>query len=160
MRETVLVLDFGGQYKELIASTVRKLSVYSEIRSGNISTEEILKINPIGIILTGGPNSVYLENSAKCDPQIFELGIPVLGICYGMHLMCHTLGGTVASAGMGEYGVTSVTSIDGTVFGALMSHRDAVKTLPEDFTATAHTENCIASFENPSKKALCCAISP
>ena len=92
MNELVLVLDFGGQYKELIASTVRGLSVYSEIKPGDISPDEIRRLNPIGMILTGGPNSVYLPDSPKCAPEIFKMGIPVLGICYGMQMMCHMLG--------------------------------------------------------------------
>ena len=103
--ETILVLDFGGQYKELIASRVRQLLVYSEIKPGNLTAAEIRKIAPIGLILTGGPKSVYGEDAPKCDPEIFTLGIPVLGICYGMQLMCHTLGGKVTSGlGGGEYG--------------------------------------------------------
>jgi GMP synthase (glutamine-hydrolysing) len=109
MNELVLVLDFGGQYKELIARSVRGLSVYSEIRQGNISADEVKGLAPIGIILTGGPNSVYLPDSPKCDPDIFSLGIPILGICYGMHLMCHSLGGEVSAGGMGEYGRVKVT---------------------------------------------------
>ncbi len=103
MRELVLVLDFGGQYKELIARGVRSLSVYSEIHPGSLTAREIREMDPIGIILTGGPNSVYLPESPKCDPEIFKLGIPVLGICYGMQLMCHTLGGEVSSGKKGEY---------------------------------------------------------
>ena len=82
MSELLLVLDYGGQYKELIARTVRELSVYSEIKPGGISVAEVKKLNPIGIILTGGPNSVYLPDSPVCDPGIWKLGIPILGICY------------------------------------------------------------------------------
>ena len=93
--ETVIVLDFGGQYKELIARRVRENNVYSLVKPGNITVEEIKEINPIGIILTGGPNSVYDEKSPKCDPEVFKLGIPVLGICYGHQLLCYTMGGKV-----------------------------------------------------------------
>ena len=149
--QTVLVLDFGGQYKELIASTVRNLSVYSEIHAGSLTAEQIKNINPIGIILTGGPNSVYLPGSPLCDPAIFDLGIPILGICYGMQMMCHMLGGRVAPGNVGEYGgVTVVPGADAALlpedpFVALMSHRDTVCALPEGFVATAHTQACIAA---------------
>lgn len=156
MRELLLVLDFGGQYKELIASAVRKLNVYSEIKAGNISIEEIKKLNPIGIILTGGPNSVYEENSPLCDKELFELGIPVLGICYGMQLMCYLMGGEVKSSEVGEYGVVDVTSINHSekdiTFKALMSHRDQVTKLPQGFVQNAKTQNCIAGAENKDKK--------
>jgi GMP synthase (glutamine-hydrolysing) len=147
MSELVLVLDFGGQYKQLIAGTVRKLSVYSEIKPGSMTANEIKQLNPIGIIMTGGPNSVYLPDSPKCDPAIFSLGIPILGICYGMHLMCYTLGGKVESGAVGEYGRVTVkpvkkskllNGVKGT-FTALMSHRDSVTRLPKDFHVTAKT---------------------
>ncbi|MCL2053958.1 MAG: glutamine-hydrolyzing GMP synthase [Oscillospiraceae bacterium] len=159
MNQTILVLDFGGQYKELIARAVRGLSVYSEIKPGNITALEIKKINPLGIILTGGPNSAGAENSPKCDPAIFELGIPILGICYGMQLFCHMLGGEVKSSETGEYGRVkvqlTVNNKQGTVNGsfmALMSHKDIVTRLPEGFLPTAYTENCMASCENAARK--------
>ena len=161
IKETILVLDFGGQYKELIAGAVRELSVYSEIKPGGISAKEIKGINPIGIILTGGPNSVYLPDSPKCTPELFELGIPILGICYGMQMMCHMLGGEVAPGSVGEYGRIKVApdKASSKLFGdksegfnALMSHRDAVKKLPEGFCKTAETETCIAACENVEKK--------
>ncbi len=152
MSELVLVLDFGGQYKELIARAAREARVYSEIRPRHMSAAEIKRLNPIGIILTGGPNSVYAPGAPKCDPDIFTLGIPVFGICYGMQLMCHMLGGEVAAAGEGEYGRVTVTDSSGKSFAALMSHRDSVTRLPEGFTATARTASCIASCENPAKK--------
>lgn len=107
--QCVLILDFGGQYKELIARRVRECNVYSLVRSGDISAREVRELAPIGIILTGGPNSVYLEESPHCDPEIFELGIPVLGICYGCQLLAHHLGGKVvpaADASAREYGKT------------------------------------------------------
>ncbi|MCL1971991.1 MAG: glutamine-hydrolyzing GMP synthase [Endomicrobia bacterium] len=160
MNELLLVLDFGGQYKELIASAVRKLSVYAEIRSGSITAKEIKRLNPIAIILTGGPNSVYLPASPKCDRDIFRLGIPVLGICYGMQMMCHILGGEVISGGKGEYGRVTVkpekalSKLFGCrkPFAALMSHRDIVKRLPKGFVATAYSDECIAACEDTSKK--------
>jgi GMP synthase (glutamine-hydrolysing) len=109
MNQTVLVLDFGGQYKELIAREVRGCKVYSEIKSGQISAQKVREIAPIGIILTGGPKSVYKENAIGIDAEIFDLGIPILGICYGMQLLCHTLGGKVEGAKKSEYGITATT---------------------------------------------------
>jgi len=154
MSQLVLVLDFGGQYKELIAGAVRAQSVYSEIKPGNLSLETIKELAPIGIILTGGPNSVYLPDSPQCDPKIFELGIPILGICYGMQMMAHLLGGEVASANNGEYGRVLVTpkNPSETPFQALMSHRDSLVRLPEGFVATATTSNCIAACEDVQRK--------
>ena len=169
MGELALVLDFGGQYKELIARSVRGLSVYSEIRPGNISADEIRRLAPIGIILTGGPNSVYLPDSPMCDPAIFGLGIPVLGICYGMHMICHALGGEVSSGGVGEYGRVAVTpssprsplfrGID-KPFAALMSHRDVVSRLPEGFRQTASTSSCVAACEDAQRKLYCVQFHP
>jgi len=169
MSGLVLVLDFGGQYKELIARSVRGLSVYSEIRPGNISVDEIKRLAPIGIILTGGPNSVYLPDSPTCDPAIFGLEIPVLGICYGMHLMCRALGGEVSSGGVGEYGRVEVTpkqpesalfrGMD-KPFPALMSHRDVVSRLPEGFRLTASTACCAAACEDAQKKLYCVQFHP
>ncbi|MCL2088638.1 MAG: glutamine-hydrolyzing GMP synthase [Oscillospiraceae bacterium] len=159
MSQLVLVLDFGGQYKELIATTVRSLSVRSEIRQGDISADEVKRISPVGIILTGGPNSVNLQTSPKCDPELFNLNIPVLGICYGMQMICHMLGGEVVSADAGEYGCVLVTpseysgmlGVSGP-FNALMSHRDSVSRLPDGFTATAYTDNCIAACQNTERR--------
>ena len=96
--QLVLVLDFGGQYNQLIARRVREHNVFCEVKPYKTSIEEIKAMNPIGIIFTGGPNSVYEETSPKCDPALFDLGIPVLGICYGCQLMAHTLGGQVTAA--------------------------------------------------------------
>ena len=167
MSELVLVLDFGGQYKELIASSVRNLSVYSEIIPGSTPAAEIKKLNPIGIILTGGPKSVYSSDSPKSDPKIFSLGIPVLGICYGLHLICQTLGGKVAPGDSGEYGRVKVTPVGSAskLFGkepftALMSHRDAAARLPEGFRATAKTAACIAACENSAKKIYAVQFHP
>ncbi len=168
--ESVLVLDFGGQYKELIARAVRGLSVYSEIRPGNMPAEEIKRLSPIGIILTGGPSSVYQPGSPMCDPAIFDLGIPVLGICYGMHLMCHTLGGEVTAGGAGEYGCVTVTPANplsalfrgsqSNPFTALMSHRDVVSRLPDGFRQTAYTAVCAAACENAEKKLYAVQFHP
>ena len=159
--ETILILDFGGQYNQLIARRVRECNVYSEVVPFNISLEKIKEKNPKGIIFTGGPASVYGKDSPKCDPEIFNLGIPVLGICYGMQLMTHILGGNVARAGKREYGTTDVT-IDNTsslfqgfdsTNGFLMSHTDFVESLPEGFKNIGHTSSCPnAAIENENKK--------
>ena len=159
--EMILILDFGGQYNQLIARRVRECNVYSEIVPFDISIEKIMEKAPRGIIFTGGPASVYGENSPKCDPQIFELGIPVLGICYGMQLMTHTLGGKVARAEKREYGTTSV-SIDNTsklfesfenTNGFLMSHTDFVETAPAGFKNIGKTPSCPnAAIANDEKK--------
>jgi len=161
MNQLVLVLDFGGQYKELIARSVRSLSVYSEIRSGNITADEVKKLAPIGIILTGGPNSAYLEDSPKCDPKLFKLGIPILGICYGMQMMCHMLGGTVKSSEKGEYGTILAQLNAGTLFQGLnkdskvlMSHSDFVSKLPKGFVNTATTQDCPNAACENTKSAL------
>ncbi|MBO5413340.1 MAG: gamma-glutamyl-gamma-aminobutyrate hydrolase family protein, partial [Clostridia bacterium] len=104
--ELILILDFYGQYNQLIARRVRENNVYCEILPHTVSIDTIKAKNPKGIIFTGGPNSAYLENSPLCDKAIFELGIPVLGICYGSQLMSHVLGGSVATAPVSEYGKT------------------------------------------------------
>ena len=159
--ELILILDFGGQYNQLIARRVRECNVYSEVVPFDISLEKIKEKNPKGIIFTGGPASVFGEDSPKCDSKIFELGIPVLGICYGMQLMAYTLGGNVAHADKREYGTTDVT-IDNTskllqgfgeTNGFLMSHTDFVETVPEGFKNIGHTPSCPnAAMENEEKK--------
>ncbi len=159
MSEMILVLDFGGQYKELIARTVRSLSVYSEIAPGNLRADEVRRMNPIGIILTGGPSSVYAPDAPICDPEVFRLGIPILGICYGMQLLCHSLGGQVAPCEKSEYGrVKTWFETDSVLFAglrehsmALMSHTDAVSRLPQGFVGTARTADCAyAACEDPA----------
>lgn len=160
-KELILILDFGGQYNQLIARRVRECNVYSEVVPFDISLEKIKERNPKGIIFTGGPASVYGEDSPKCAEGIFELGIPVLGICYGMQLMSHTLGGKVTSAATREYGETNV-NIDNSsplfegfdkqnIF--LMSHTDYVESVPEGFKRIGYTSVCPnAAMENPTKK--------
>ena len=160
-KELVLILDFGGQYNQLIARRVRECNVYSEVVPYNISLEKIKEKAPKGIIFTGGPASVFGENAPKCANGIFELGIPVLGICYGMQLMAYTLGGKVAHANTREYGETNV-SIDNTsdLFNGfstqnvfLMSHTDYVESLPEGFKNIASTPVCPnAAMVEPQKK--------
>ena len=160
-KELILILDFGGQYNQLIARRVRECNVYSEVVPYNISIEKIKEKNPKGIIFTGGPASVYGEDSPKCSEEIFNLGIPVLGICYGMQLMAHTLGGKVTSANTREYGETNV-NLDNTsplfqgfdntnIF--LMSHTDYVEKVPDGFKKIADTPVCpIAGMENSERK--------
>ena len=158
--ELILIVDFYGQYNQLIARRVRECNVYSEIVPFTTSIEKIKEKAPKGIIFTGGPASVYGENAPKCDPEIFNLGIPVLGICYGMQLMTHILGGEVQRAGKREYGVTEVEIKNnsklfegfGDTNNFLMSHTDFVAKLPEGFENIGHTEHCPnAAMQNVSK---------
>ena len=159
-RETILILDFGGQYTQLIARRIREANVYCEIVPYDISPEEIKKIDPKGIVLSGGPASVYVKNAPKCDKEIFELGYPVLGICYGAQLMTELLGGRVAPAPVKEYGKTEVV-INNTIplFKGIerdtivwMSHTDQIELPPPDFKVVASTENCpIAAIANVEK---------
>jgi len=160
-KELILILDFGGQYNQLIARRVRECNVYSEVVPYNISIDKIKEKNPKGIIFTGGPASVYGESSPKCSKEIFELNIPILGICYGMQLMAHTLGGKVASATTREYGET-IVNIDNTSplfqeFGNqnifLMSHTDYVESVPSGFKKIGYTTVCPnAAMENQEKR--------
>lgn len=160
MEEVVLILDFGGQYNQLIARRVRELNVYSIIKPFSISIDEIKKINPKGIIFTGGPNSIYEESSPKCDKRIFELNIPILGICYGMQYMAYTLGGKVAKATTREYGEMEVNIDNNVLFSGLdktniclMSHTDYVDEMPNDFIKIASTKTCkIAAMANDNKR--------
>lgn len=148
--QLVIVLDFGGQYKELIARRVRECRVASIIKHGSMTPEDIQAMAPIGIILTGGPDSVYDPSAPKCDPSLFKLGIPILGICYGLQLMMHELGGDVCSCAVSEYGRTKVTvdtssplfkGLEKNQIG-LMSHTDQVHGLPEGFKSIALTADC------------------
>ena len=158
--ELVIVLDFGGQYNQLIARRVRENNVYCEVHPYNISLDKIKEMNPKGIIFTGGPNSVYAEESPICSKEIFEMGIPVLGICYGSQLTAHLLGGKVATAPVSEYGKTEV-NVDPTskLFEGVspsticwMSHTDYIEKAPEGFKVTAHTPVCpVAAMENVEK---------
>lgn len=159
--QTVLILDFGGQYKELIARRVRECGVYSVVKPGDISLDKIREIDPIGIILTGGPNSVYKKESPHCDKAIFDMGIPVLGICYGIQLLSWSLGGEVAPCSSSEYGKTKMqVNTDSLLFAGLdpiqiglMSHTDQVTKLPVGFKSIAHTVSCEnAAIENAGKK--------
>jgi GMP synthase (glutamine-hydrolysing) len=160
-RETVLVLDFGGQYNQLIARRVRELSVYSEMVPFDISYEEIQAKKPRGIILSGGPASVHEEGAPQCDPRIFDMGIPALGVCYGMQLIAHCMGGDVKPSPLREYGRTMLhVKEDNPLFANLekemqvwMSHGDAIHSLPEGFEVIAQTDNCpIAAIYHPQRK--------
>ena len=156
-QEMIIVLDFGGQYNQLIARRVRECNVYCEVHPYNMSLDKIRELNPKGIILTGGPNSVYEEGSALCEPEFFGMGIPVLGICYGSQVIAHMLGGEVATAPVSEYGKTEVTTDTKTVLFqnvsektiCWMSHTDYIAKAPEGFSVTAHTPVCpVAAMEN------------
>lgn len=160
VQEMVLVVDFGGQYNQLIARRVRDCHVYCEVVPYNKALEAVKEKQPKGIIFTGGPNSVYAEGAPQIDPVIFEQGIPVLGLCYGMQIMAHTLGGKVEAAEKREFGKT-VTQFDtnAPVFKNLpqesvtwMSHVDYVAEMPNGFTNIAHTGDCpIAAMMNTEK---------
>ena len=161
VQQKVLVLDFGAQYGQLIARRVRDLRVYSEIVACDAPAAEIAAMKPSAIILSGGPASVYAEDAPKIDPEVLELGVPVLGFCYGHQIMAVTLGGEVAHSKVGEYGPAVIsrsgasellgdTPAEQTVW---MSHRDAVDRVPEGFTVTSKTDVCpVASMECPERK--------
>lgn len=157
-RELVIVLDFGGQYNQLVARRVRECNVYCEIYSYKTDIKKIKEMNPKGIILTGGPNSCYEADSPSCSKELFELGIPVLGLCYGAQLMMHVLGGRVARANVREYGKTEVfiDKTDSKIFENVsektvcwMSHFDSIFEVAPEFEITAHTADCpVAAAEN------------
>ena len=169
MYQTVIILDFGGQYKELIARRVRELGVYSEIWPCDTPLEKIRAANPIGVIFTGGPDNVYAPDAPACDRGVFELGAPVLGICYGMQFMCHSLGGQVSPCDKSEYGVvdTRLTG-ESRFFGdldkaqrVLMSHTDYVSAAPEGFVVTAQTSLCpAAAMECPQRNLYAVQFHP
>lgn len=152
-RELIAILDFGSQYIQLIARRVRELNVYSRILSADISAQELSQMNTKGIILSGGPASVYEKDALKCDEKIFELGIPILGICYGMQLGCQILGAKIMPAEQREYGRTSLNITDKTdLFNAIpdstqawASHGDHIGRLGKDFQTIASTKNCPAA---------------
>ncbi|MFV0527981.1 MAG: glutamine-hydrolyzing GMP synthase [Lachnospiraceae bacterium] len=158
--ETVIVIDFGGQYNQLVARRVRECNVYCEIYSYKTDIEKIKALKPKGIILTGGPNSCYEPGAPTYTKELFELGIPVLGLCYGAQLMMHILGGTVERAPVREYGKTEVLiDQDTPIFAEVphkticwMSHFDYISKLAPGFTITAHTADCpVAAAEDRSK---------
>lgn len=168
-RELVAVLDFGGQYNQLIARRVRDQGVYAEVYASSIGLDKIREMKPKGIIFTGGPQSVYKEESQHIDPEIFNLGIPILGICYGAQLIAYELGGQVKTAPVSEYGRTDVfvddhDSVckevsDKTIMW--MSHTDYISEVPEGFKIVAHTANCpVAAMENQAKRIYAVQFHP
>ena len=169
MPETVLVVDFGGQYNQLIARRVRECHVYSEIVPYTKALDAIREKQPKGVIFTGGPNSVYLPDSPTIDKAVFELGIPVLGICYGSQLMMHLLGGHVCRAPEREYGKTLVTvDTASKLFKGVsektvcwMSHNDYIEQAAPGFAVSAHTDNCpVAAVECPEKRLYAVQFHP
>lgn len=167
--EKILVLDFGGQYNQLIARRVRECNVYCEVHPYSMPIEKIKEFNPKGIIFTGGPNSVYEKDSPLINKDIFSLGYPILGICYGAQLMAHILGGKVSSAITSEYGKTLVNvdnnsilfkNVDSTT-ECYMSHTDYIEKEPKDFVITASTKNCpVTAMENIEKKLYAVQFHP
>ncbi|GAY73349.1 GMP synthase [Lentilactobacillus kosonis] len=160
--DKILVLDFGSQYNQLITRRIRDLGVYSELKSHKLSAKEIKEMNPKGIIFSGGPNSVYADGAFKVDPDIFKLGIPILGICYGMQIMAYTLNGGVEKAENSEYGHADIeiTADDATLFKGLpekqpvwMSHGDLVTKVPEGFESVATSKDCpISAMQDLDRK--------
>jgi GMP synthase (glutamine-hydrolysing) len=161
----VVVLDFGGQYTQLIARRIREQQVFSAILPCTASIEEIRKFEPAGLVLSGGPSSVYDTDAPKCDPRILSLGVPVLGICYGMQWITHALGGKVEKAERREYGRAHLKvncgpgSPESALFAGMPeslriwnSHGDHVREVPTGFHATGHTDNAIAALEDPLRK--------
>ncbi|WP_040794635.1 glutamine-hydrolyzing GMP synthase [Nocardia higoensis] len=156
----VLVIDFGAQYAQLIARRVREASVYSEVVPHTVSVEEIAERKPLAVILSGGPSSVYAEGAPQLDPQLFDLGLPVFGICYGFQAMAQALGGTVTHTGTREYGRTELNIDGGLLHGGLptvqpvwMSHGDAVTDAPEGFDVTGTTAGApVAAFEDRARR--------
>lgn len=168
-KEMIIVLDFGGQYNQLIARRVRECNVYAEVHPYTLSLDKIKEMNPKGIIFTGGPNSVYGEESPRYQKEIFDLGIPILGICYGSQLMAYMLGGTVETAPVSEYGRTEV-DVDNSsaIFQGVkpqticwMSHTDYISKAPEEFKVVAKTPVCpVAAMECPERKMYATQFHP
>ena len=167
--QKVIVLDFGAQYGQLIARRVRDLHVYSEIMPCNAPVEEIRSANPVAIILSGGPASVYADDAPSLDERVFDLGVPILGFCYGQQIMAATLGGTVGHTEKGEYGPAMLERVGDSLLMAdtpdeqlvWMSHRDAVTTVPAGFTVTGTTGTCpVASMECADRKLFATQFHP
>lgn len=166
--ETVIVLDFGGQYNQLIARRVRECNVYCEIMPYKSDIGAIKAKNPVGIIFTGGPNSVYELDSPKYNNEIYNLGVPILGICYGSQLMAYSLGGKVEQAPMREYGKMPIKLEKSLLFDGIedeticwMSHTDYISQLPEGFKVTASSDTCpCAAYENAEKKLYAVQFHP
>ena len=159
--ERIVIINFGAQYNQLIARRVRENHVYCEVYPYHKAVAKIKELQPQGIIFTGGPGSVYEDNAPKIEEEVFHLGIPVLGLCYGMQFMAQTLGGEVKHADMREFGKTEIdVNTASPLFKGLqekeivwMSHQDYVASIPEGFEIVAHTANCpVAAMQNPAKK--------
>ena len=167
MQNGIIILDFGSQYNQLIGRRIREMEVYSEIVPFNTPLSEILEKKPKGIILSGGPSSVNAENAHLVEKELYEQRIPVLGICYGMQLTAHLLGGKVAKGEKGEYGkahleiVKENELLKGVYQNSIvwMSHFDEVAELPEGFELNAKS-GVIASISNPDKKIYCVQFHP
>ena len=169
-KEMILILDFGGQYNQLIARRIRENNVYCEVHNYSESMiGKIKEMSPLGIILTGGPQSVYDEESTKCSQELFKFGIPVLGICYGAQAISYSLGGCVEKAEVSEYGKTDLKLIDDSrLFAGVstssvvwMSHTDKISMAPKDFKVTAATKDCpIAALENPKRNIYAVQFHP
>ena len=169
IKQKIIVLDFGAQYGQLIARRVRDLGVYSEIMPCDASAEEIAAANPTALILSGGPASVYADDAPSVDPAIFDMGLPILGFCYGHQIMAATLGGKVAHSDVGEYGPATITRDGESVLlgqtpseqTVWMSHRDSVSHVPEGFVVTSHTDVCpVASMECAERKLFSTQFHP
>ena len=172
-RGGVVVLDFGGQYTQLIARRIREQQVFSSILPCTASLEEIRKLEPAGLVLSGGPSSVYDSDAPKCDPKILAMGLPVLGICYGMQWITHALGGKVERAERREYGSAQLTVENALADGESLlfagapsslrvwnSHGDHVRTLPPGFRTVGKTENAVAAVEDPERKIYAVEFHP
>ena len=160
-REMIIVLDFGGQYNQLIARRVRECNVYCEVHPYNMSLDQIREMNPKGIIFTGGPDVVFEDGAPRCSKEIFELGVPVLGICYGAQLMSYLLDGVVKKAPVSEYGYTEVdVDTSSPLFAGVspktvcwMSHGVYIEQVPPGFKVIAHTDACpVAGMEMQEKQ--------
>ena len=168
-KELVVVLDFGGQYNQLIARRIRDLGVYAEVHPSSMGLDQLKALNPKGIIFTGGPQSVYKEESQHIDPAIFSMGIPILGICYGAQMIAYELGGVVKTAPVSEYGHTKVLvdRQDSVLQGISdettmwMSHTDYIAEVPEGFHIIAHTADCpVAGMEDPARQIYAVQFHP
>jgi len=166
--QSIVVLDFGAQYSQLIARRIREQNVFSVVLPCTAAIDEIKSYAPAGIILSGGPSSVYDQDAPAADPRVFSLGLPVLGICYGLQLMTHVLGGKVRPADKREYGHATVEILDGSrlftglpkLLSVWMSHGDTAMELPQGFRLIGKTANAVAAIENPEKKMFAVQFHP
>ncbi len=168
MHHKIVILDFGSQYTQLIARRIREQNVFSVVLPFHTPVEKLRELNPRGVILSGGPSSVFEEGAPHCSPEIFELGVPVLGICYGLQFLAHQLGGQVRPADRREYGHAQVELLDGSPLLAHLppritvwnSHGDEVEALPPGFRATGRTANAVAAMENPERRLFAVQFHP